>query len=541
MRGLTDWSVSRAGRQTWWAGYLASLAAVAVATVLISLVGDVVHLANRSMLYLLAVLTIAVLYGSGPAIFAALVSFLAVDWFFVTPVYTFSVADQSEWVTLLLFLITAFITGQLAAGQRQRAHEAEQREREASVLYDVARLMSDPDLDRALRAIADRLRGELGLAAVVVELGSPDPRRLVRVLRAEVGAEAALAVVRQRNSIPSRALAGVASANGGSAGGEARWIRVVPPTLVPDRRGLEAFSLREVPVSAGERPVGTLFVVLPADAPPFRSADTRLLATVGVQLGLAVERARLRHEATEAEILRRGDDLKTSLLHAVSHDLRTPLATIMASAGSLRQEEAGWSTDERDELARTIEDEARRLNRIVENLLDLSRIQGGALRPQLAWYDPRTVVDDVVARLRGIFSGHPLVIDVPENLPLVSLDPVLVDQILSNLVENAAKYTPRGGEIRISAREADGEIWMEVSDRGPGVAPDAVERLFEPFYRASHSRPRPGGLGIGLAVVRGLVEAQGGRVWATNRPEGGLTVTFALARAPEAAQSARNR
>lgn len=525
---------------TWWTGYLVALAAVAVATGVIALVAQVVYRGNSSMLFLLAVLTVAVLYGSGPAVFAGVVAFLAVDWFFVEPVHTFNVADPTEWITLVLFLVTAVITGQLAAGQRQRAREAEQREREAIVLYDIVRLMSDPDLDRALRAVADRLRGELDLAAVVVDLWSLDQRGTDRTTRAEVGSEDALAVVRRRNSIPSRTLAGSASLNGAPSTEPDRWIEVVPSSLAPDRHHPDAFTLHEVPVNTGERLVGTLSVVRPINVPPFRSSDTRLLATVGVQLGLAVERVRLRREATEAEILRRGDELKTSLLHAVSHDLRTPLATIMASAGSLRQD-AGWSVDERDELARTIEDEARRLNRIVENLLDLSRIQGGALQPQLAWYDLRTVVDDVAARLRALFPLHPLRIDVPDNLPPVSLDRVLVDQILSNLVENAAKYTRPGSEIQVSARAADGEAWIEVADRGEGVPPDAVERLFEPFYQAPRRSARPEGSGIGLAVVRGLVEAQGGRVRAGNRPGGGLAITFTLPLEPEPAHSARNR
>jgi two-component system sensor histidine kinase KdpD len=513
-----------------------ALVAVAVATVLIAVGETVVHLTNPSMLYLLAVLTVAVLYGSGPAVFAALVAFTAVDWLYEPPMYDLGVTTRGEWLTLLLFLVTAFITGQLAAGQRQRAREAEQREREAIVLYDVVRLMSDPDLDRALRSVADRLRADLDLAGVVVDLVGTADDRSVRSLRAEVGDEAALDVARE-TSARARQLPNPPAPNG-TRGRRVRW---TPPTLVPIRRATAPFTVHEVPVSAGERGVGTIFVVRGAGASPFLPADTRLLTTVGVQLGLAVERDRLRREATEAEIHRRGDELKTSLLHAVSHDLRTPLATIMATAGSLRQEEAGWSAEEREELARTIEDEARRLNRIVENLLDLSRIQGGALQSELAWHDLRTVVDDVVARLRVMFPRRTLAIDFPENLPLVSLDRVFVDQILSNLVENAAKYTPRGSEIRISATEWEDEVRIEVADQGAGVAASALDRLFEPFYRTSRPGPRPGGLGIGLAVVRGLVEAQGGRVWARNRPEGGLAVTFTLPRAPEPAQLARNR
>jgi K+-sensing histidine kinase KdpD len=233
------------------------------------------------------------------------------------------------------------------------------------------------------------------------------------------------------------------------------------------------------------------------------------------------------HERTraEAEILRRTDELRTALVHAVSHDLRTPLSSIIASAGALRQDAAGWSDEEHAELAATIEEEARRLNRIVGNLLDLSRIEAGALVPRKDWYDLGALVDDVVGRLRSVTAGHRVEVDVPYELPPLLMDYVEIDQVLSNLIENAVKHTLPGGEITVAVRVDGRDARVEVADRGAGLPVEALGRVFEPFYRANGSGK---GTGIGLAVARGLVVAHGGRIWAENRPDGGARFVFTL-------------
>jgi len=245
-------------------------------------------------------------------------------------------------------------------------------------------------------------------------------------------------------------------------------------------------------------------------------------------MALVVERERLRREATDAEVLRRTDQLRTAMLNAVSHDLRTPLASIIASAGSLLQGDVVWAEAERADFAQAIEDEAQRLNRIVGNLLDLSRIEGGALRPEKAWYDLGALIDDVVGRLRPITDSHRVTVDVEEDLPPVPLDYVEIDQVLWNLVENAAKYAPAGTEIQVRARRKDHEVRVEIADEGPGIPVSSLPHLFEPFFRADFGRPRSEGLGLGLAVARGLVEAHGGRIWAENRTECGAAFGLSL-------------
>jgi K+-sensing histidine kinase KdpD len=405
-------------------GYAAAVGAVTLVSLFIGFVLEQVSLANVSMLYLLAVMGTAVGYGRGPAIFASVSAFLIFDFFFVSPQHQLTVSDPGEWVSLLFFLLTAIVTGQLAADQRQRAREARQREREAVVLYDVVRLLSEGISDEVLEQVAERMAS--------------------------------------------------------------------------------------------------------ASAYFDAAAEDRLVSAVATQIGVAHERARLREEATEAEILRRTDLLRAALLNAVSHDLRTPLATIIASAGSLRQQDVAWTEEERLAFAQAIEEEATYLNRLVGNLLDLSRIEGGSLRPQQSWEDLETVIDDVVDRLRPVTNHHHLHVQVADDLPPVWLDPVEIGEVLYNLIENAAKYSPPESDIDLTARTDSGEVLVRVDDRGPGIPDAAVAHLFDPFYRVVDGRPRSTGLGLGLAIVKGLVEAHGGRVWVENRAGGGARFTFTL-------------
>jgi two-component system, OmpR family, sensor histidine kinase KdpD len=519
---------------TWLIGYAAALGAVTLMSLFIGFVLGRINLANVSMVYLLAVLATAVAFGRGPAIFAAVVAFLTFDWFFVQPVHQLRVSDPEEWISLLLFMLTATVTGQLAAGQRQRRREAERREREAVVLYDVVRLMSESQLEDGLAAVAERLRHELRVPALTVEFWQPTGE-LVRI---GAGDTAGLTEV-YRSSAPAHVLQSGRAASSSEHATPGRWVRIVPAERVhaADSPAARAGKVDVVPIKVGERRLGA--VVLLHASQRFDTVDNRLVSAAASQIGLAVERDRLRRESTEAEILRRTDQLRQALLNAVSHDLRTPLAAIMASAGSLRQQDVQWTEEERQSFAEAIEQEAERLNRLVGNLLDLSRIEGGSLRPDKSWHDLEALVDDVVDRLRPLVARHELRVSVPRDLSPVWLDPVEIGEALYNLVENAAKYSPPASRIDVEVRQAADDVVVSVSDRGPGLPPSALQRVFDPFYRAIDDRgaPRPGGLGLGLAVVKGLVEAHGGRVSVENRAGGGARFTFTLPRAATAADA----
>jgi two-component system sensor histidine kinase KdpD len=501
-----------------WVGYAAALGSVTAVSLFIGFILWQVNIANISMLYLLAVMATAVAFGRGPAIFASVLAFLVFDWFFVEPLHQLTVSDPEEWVSLLFFLLTATVTGQLAAGQRQRAREAQQREREAVVLYDVVRLLGDNEVEQALVPVAERVRAELQIPGLVIEVWQPDGG----TRRFKAGNVPAAVTGNGTSAAAGHILQSGPAATVGDHATTGRWVRIVRPTRgvgVPDYVHL-------VPIKVDDRRIGALLLVDPEGH--FDSTDDRLVSLAAAQIGIAVDRARLRQEATDAEILRRTDELRRALLNAVSHDLRTPLATIMASASSLRQNDVVWTEDERQGFAQAIEQEAERLNRLVGNLLDLSRIEAGSLQPQKSWQDLEALIEDTVDRLRFVTARHHLRVDIPKDLAPVWIDPVEIGQVIYNLIENATKYAPPDTEILLEVRRMSGALATVVSDHGRGIPAQSIPHLFDPFYRVMDGQPRPQGLGLGLAIVKGLVEAHDGRVWVENRPGGGAQFTFTL-------------
>ena len=491
--------------------YVAAVGAVAITTTLIGVVVGRAQIANISMLYLVAVLVVAVAFGRSAAIVASILAFLTFDWFFVPPTHQLVVADAEELFSLALFLITAVVTGTLAARERARAQEAEHREHDAKVLYEAAFLMAEPDLERALVAAAEHFRSALDLDAVSIEADAeilPHPAVAARDDAARDSLKAAGTELRLMD--PS---------------GTSRRIRLVGPQKPGAARDNRA---RVVPIVSANERIGAVRILPRKGAAELGPGDARLLAIAAAQLGLTIERARFRKEATEAEVLRRADDLKTELLHAVSHELRTPLASILASAGSLRQRDVEWTDRERDEFAGAIQDEAVRLDRVVGSLLDLSRIENGTLVPHKAWHDVGALVEDVAGRMRPVTAGHPVRVDVPDDLPPIELDYVEIQQVLSNLVENAAKFSPNGSEIGISVTRNNGDVRFEIRDHGPGIPASDTERIFEPFVRLARAGQGPRGVGLGLAIAKRLVEAHAGMIWIDRSHTDGTSIVFTL-------------
>src|SRR5437660_6096276 len=491
--------------------YAGAAAALSTTPALIDFVVGRAQIANISMLYLVAVLVVAVAFGRAAAIVASVLAFVTFDWFFVPPTHQLVVADAEELFSLALFLITAVVTGTLAARERARAQEAEHREHDAKVLYEAAFLMAEPDLERALVAVAEHFRSALDLDAVSIEADTgilPHPAVAARDDAARDSLKAAGTELRLMD-----------------ASGASRRIRLVGPQKPGAARDKRT---RVVPIVSANERIGAVRILPRKGATELGPGDARLLAIAAAQLGLTIERARFRKEATEAEVLRRADDLKTELLHAVSHELLTPLASILASAGSLRQRDVEWTERERDEFATAIQDEAIRLDRLVGSLLDLSRIENGALVPHKAWHDVGALVEDVAGRMRPVTVGHPVRLDVPEDLPPIELDYVEIQQVLSNLVENAAKFSPAGSEIGISVGRDDSNVRFAVRDHGPGIAPGDSERVFEPFVRLARAGQGPRGVGLGLAIAKRLVEAHAGTIWVDRGVSAGTRIVFTL-------------
>ncbi|MBI5565124.1 MAG: two-component sensor histidine kinase, partial [Chloroflexi bacterium] len=252
---------------------------------------------------------------------------------------------------------------------------------------------------------------------------------------------------------------------------------------------------------------------------PFEPAEERLLRTSASQGAIAIERARLASAANRSQVLEESDRLKSALLSSVSHELRTPLATIKAAVTSLRSEAVPWDSAAREELLAAIEEETDYLNQLVGNVLDMSRIEAGALHPQRRWNALAEIAGSAVGSLRAATQNHRLKIDLPDDLPLVSVDYVQIEQVFRNLISNSAKYAPANTEIRLCARVLDpGWLQVQVSNQGPAVPDEHLERIFDKFYRVT-AADRVTGTGLGLSICKGIIEAHGGRIWAENAPD----------------------
>ena len=477
------------------------------------------------LLFLLLSFAVALVAGSGPAAVAAMLSFLALNFFFIPPYYTFTVDRAEHLLALFVYLAIAIVTGQLVARVRARTEEAVREQRRTALLYDLnAALIGDVTLDAILARIAERVVHVYGAKGCRVLLPDADGQLTVRACfpPAIDGTLDRAGLVMATYAMEQRAPAGRRTAGR----------RLIEPAR-PGAGGVRSPVARSgpdvlyLPVQTAERVIGVLEVIGRPGGGRFGSEDERLLTSFANQAALALERARLTEEAARAAALAQSDELKSALLAAVSHDLRTPLASIKASATSLLDESVSWDDAARRDFLEAIDEETDRLTLMVGNLLDLSRIEGGALRPDKEWYDVAELVADVAGRVASRAGGHALRTAVAPELPLIHVDYVEIAQVLLNLVENALKYTPPGTAITVSARAVAGAIEFAVRDTGPGISPNTLPRLFEKFYRAETTNRVPG-TGIGLAIAKGLVEAHGGRIWVESRVGEGATFRFTL-------------
>jgi two-component system sensor histidine kinase KdpD len=459
----------------------------------------VVDLPDVAMLYLLAVMGAAVRFGRGPSIAAAALSTALYDFFLVPPYYTFAVSDFRHLLTFAMLFVVGLVISTLALRIRRQEEAAREREERTGTLYALAReLGSALDEREAARAIARH-------AARVFECG------------------AAVLVVDGAHGIAPLAAAGELALESAELG-VARWVLENERPAGAGTDTLPGARIRAEPLRAGARTVG----VLALGRAGWRTDDRQLLDAFARQGALALERARLAEEGKAAALHARTEEMRSALLSAVSHDLRTPLAAIAGAASALRDEGAeGLEADQRGELLDTIREEAGRLERLLANLLDMTRLESGAVVPKREWVPLEEIVGAVLGRLDAQLAGREIHIELPEDLPLVSADPMLLEQLVLNLVENAAKHTPPGTpiEIRAHARE---DVELEVADRGPGLPPGSEGRVFEKFFRGA--RGGPPGAGLGLAIARAIAEAHGGTLDAQSRAGGGAVFRLSLPR-----------
>jgi two-component system, OmpR family, sensor histidine kinase KdpD len=453
--------------------YVLAISSIALITEVFVALREGLETTLIALLYLIPLGLITAFWGLGPGITSALITFLAFNYFFIPPYYTLTVHRPTDVVILVVFLVVAVVISQLVGRMQASLVAANAREREATQLYELSVALTGLHDDHAIAQI------------------------LAKQVQAVMHGEYVMVNI---------------------IGGESfafRLPQITPPTRAPELT---------VPIQAARGVLGE--ILLWKAAPIISSGEKRLMQTFASQGALALERARLAKVESRGKILEESDQLKSILLSSVSHELRTPLSTIKAAASSLRGNEVSWDSPARIELIAAIDDEADHLNMLVGNLLDMSRIESGALKPKLEWNILSEIVGSVLARMRHSADDHKIEVDVPEILPFIPVDYVQMEQVFTNLISNSLKYAPPNTVIRIHANIEGDALHVQVSNQGPHVPPEHLERIFDKFYRIT-AADRVTGTGLGLSICKGIIEAHGGRIWAENISDG-LAFNFTL-------------
>jgi len=451
-------------------GFALALVIVSLVTAALLLLREELNTSTVALLYLIPVLVSTTMWGLWPGVFSAFAAFLAYNYFFLPPYYTFIVHENQDIIALLILLVVAVFNSQLVARARSGQAAAVTRERETTLLYELSL-----DLARA---------GSPAEIAAVLARKSSD---MVRAAHLEVSI--------------------------GPMYGEQSFRLSIPENNPPDKTPDAVIPLETVRASVGE-------IRMWLNVPPLTPGQERLLRAYAAQGTLALERMALAHTETRAQVLEESDRLKSALLSSVTHELRTPLATIKASTTSLISDEIPWKAPARHDLLSVIDEETDYLNYLVGNLLDMSRIEAGALKPKRHWNILSEIIDGVLVRLHRMLSGFTVDMHIPDDLPVVPVDYSQMEQVFVNLLTNAAKYAPQGSTIQIEANLRDeNTALVSVKNEGPQVKPDHLDRIFDKFYRITEPE-KVSGTGLGLSICKGIVEAHGGRIWAENVPSG---------------------
>jgi two-component system, OmpR family, sensor histidine kinase KdpD len=491
--------------------YLGSAAAVAVALGIGLLLKKVIAVQSISLVFLTAVLASAIAWGLWPSLFAAVASVLVYNFFFLPPLYTFSVGDPENVVALFFFLMVAVIVSKLTSATRSQIVTARSRAKTTAELYAFSRKVAGiGGLDDLLWATAHQISSMLDVRTV-----------LLMPVNEGDGIEVASGYPPEDRLDDADMAA-------------ARWTW---EHNRPAGRGADTLPGGKrlfLPLRTGSGPVGVIGIDRDAPGPLLTPDERRLLDALCDQAAVAIERISLAKGLDEARVLAETERLRAALLTSISHDLRTPLASILGTVSSLRTYPEKYGTAEREELLATLQDEAERLNRFVANLLDMTRLESGAidLKPELL--DVGEIIGTALQRAAGVLAAHHVEVAVPQGLPMLRLDAVLFEQVLFNLLDNAAKYSPPGSRIDVRATRYGELVEIEVVDEGPGIPPDDLERIFDKFYRVQAQDRRRAGTGLGLAICRGFVEALGGWIVARNRRDrSGAVLTIRMPIVPE--------
>ena len=481
--------------------YLSSAGIVALSSGVAWLMFGHVDLANLVMVYLLGIVFVAIRFGRGPSILASVLSVAVFDFCFVPPYLTFAVADVNYLFTFLVMFVVALVISSLTVRVQQQAQAARLREQRTASLYRLTRELARATSVSELASAAVRSVGNIFDGKVAILL--PDRDGTLQRLTGEANGY----------EIDDREL------------GVARWAFEHGEPAGLGTATLPGAGAMYLPLSTRSNNVGVLGI-LPADSQRIEDPEQRqLLGAFCKQTAVAIERTALAEEARSAKVRAEQEELRNTLLSSVSHDLRTPLAAITGAASTLLEDDSVRGGVRR-ELLETIAEEAARLNRLVGNLVDMTRLESGGIVVRKEWIPMEEIVGSALQRLQSSLGERPVRVNLPPDLPLLSLDGVLIEQVFVNLLENAVKYTPEGTPIEITARVERGFVVVEVADRGPGVPIGDEEKVFEKFFRGPNRGV--GGTGLGLTISRGMLRAHGGDIIAENRPLGGALFRLSI-------------
>ena len=485
-------------------GYIVTTIVVAGTTGLAAAIFDRSDLTDIVMLYILGIVVISMRFGFRASVFSAVVSVLCFDFFFVPPYLTFAVTNFRHITTFAVMLLVAVVIAGLTQRARDQTERARKSERRTALLYAMSQALARTQGFEALVRVAARDVEQVFASRTVVYV--PTAEGDLGKVHASEGA----ALSDEEDSVVRWVWS-----HGREAG--------LGTTSFPNSAGLY------LPLVAPgtERELVGVLGILPSDPSQFANHDQRRLAdAVATQLALAIERGRLADETARARIQLEGEQLRSTLLSSVSHDLRTPLAVMTGTASTLLDEDATLTPATRRELTHILVEESERLDLLVRNLLDMTRIESGAVRVKKEWQSVEEVVGAAFSRMETRLADRQITARVPADL-LAPFDGVLIEQVLVNLLENVAKYTPAGSPIDVTVARSGDEIVVDVADRGPGVPPGQELRIFEKFQRGPSERLATG-VGLGLAICQAVLVAHRGRIWAENRPDQGASFKFAL-------------
>ena len=487
-----------------WRRYLWSLVLVILATGVSALVDPLIAPTNLVMIYLLAVVVAAVYLGSGPSIMASILGIMAFDYFFVPPNFTLAVSDTQYLLTFVGLLVVSIVISQLTVRVRDQAIAAQQREADTTALYALSRdLAAAGSLDVIIRTVVDNISQTFG-RDVVILLPAQGEKGLIKP------------VIQNNSFIPNENELAVAS-----------WAYLHGQTAGLGTDTLSASKARYIPLKTAQGVIGVLGVK-PSEtqnrlAPNLR----RLLDALASQAALAIERALLSEQARQAQVYRATEKLQTALLNSISHDLRTPLVSITGALSSLNDAKVWQDNESRARLIENARQEADRLNRLVGNLLNMSRLEAGAVKVRLEPTDIQDAIGAALAQLDEQLGKREVRVNLPDDLPLVPLDYILIEHVLVNILDNAIKYSPPDLPIDIAAHISNAFLEIDISDQGVGIPPEDLKRVFDKFYRV-HRPDNISGTGLGLSICKGIIEALNGFIAAENRPGGGTTFTIGI-------------